>query len=1313
MSNNGDGYYKNISNEGLFALIQQQAAELGRTPKLKEFDPPAATATAIRRFGKWNNFLASAGLETRTKGNAPMSDEEAIQLVQSKAAELGWTPKRTEFTPARSVIKKYGGWKEFLRAAGLEPAEMKEYKQISDEQLIKLVHVRAAELGRTPKRYEFVQGPTAAIRYGSWSMFLQAANLEPTKVKRNKKQKKQISDEQLIELVQARATELGRTPKRYEFVQGSTATIRYGSWQNFLTSAGLTMEKRRKKQKRLSDKQLIELVKARAAELGRLPQKYEFAYNKTACDRFGGWQSFLFRARLINEKPKVYKKLISNEQLVELVRAQAAELGRLPKKKEFKHGDQAVSRYGSWINFLQVADLNPKITARVSEEELIEGIRKLASELGYTPHKKEFQHGNYAAAKYAGWKKFIQAAGLPPSKMKRQISDEQLVGLIRAKTIELGRVPKKAEYSYCKTAINRFGDWSNFMRAAEQMPAAVEKDSPKFSNNQLIQLIKAQMEELGRTPNILEFEYAELAKARFRSWERFLKRAGLEPAVIEPDVLNPEILKTDAPGKRKARISNEQLIEMVQVLAEELGRTPKRKEFSKASSATRHFGSWSAFIKRAGLEPAKSLSSGYRLSKEQLIELVQAKAEELGRTPKRKEFSKASSAIRRFGNWSVFIESADLEPTKVVKPSSQFSREQLIELLQAQAEKLGRVPKMREFSNYSLAIRRFGSWNAFLESADLGLMKLVESSYRFSKEQLIELVQAQAKELGRAPKRKEFPKAQSAIRYFGSWSAFLESVDLESAIRAHQKARIIREQLVEQVKSQTEELGRAPKKQEFSKPATAVRYFGSWNAFLESANLELSQLVESSYPFSKEQLIELLQAQTTKLGRAPKKQEFPKASSAIYHFGSWNDFLEKADLELAQLVESGYLFSKEQLNELLQVQVKELGRVPKRKEFPKTSLATERFGSWSAFIESASLDPAVLENQKTKISKEQLTKMFQARIEELGRIPKVEEFPEAQSAIRQFGSWRAFKESAGLEPAALVKQKTKIKKEQLIKLVQAQAEELGRTPKGSEFPKTSIIPYYFGSWTAFIESAGLEPTFLVNQEDEISNEQLIELIQAQTEELGRIPKKKEFLKPATAIRRFGSWTTFIESAGLKRERKARTSKEQLIEMVQAKAEELGRTPKMKEFPEVAAAIYYFKTWSSFVESAGLEPRTSGVPKATLTKEKLIELVQVQAEELERTPSVREFQKFSSAIHYFGSWSAFIESAGLKPDLSRRKKVNLSNEQLLEEIKKRALQLGRTPNSEEFEYGSIARYRFGTWNTFLLEAGLDPAGKSTS
>ena len=83
--------------------------------------------------------------------------------------------------------------------------------------------------------------------------------------------------------------------------------------------------------------------------------------------------------------------------------------------------------------------------------------------------------------------------------------------------------------------------------------------------------------------------------------------------------------------------SDEELIDLLRAKAENLGRTPTRKDVDSdksmpnATTYADRFGSWSKALKAAGL------SSNYNsYSDEELISLLKAKAESLGRTPTKK-----------------------------------------------------------------------------------------------------------------------------------------------------------------------------------------------------------------------------------------------------------------------------------------------------------------------------------------------------------------------------------------------------------------------------------------------------------------------------------------------------------------------------------------------------------------------------------------------------------------------------------------------------------------------------------------------------
>lgn len=182
---------------------------------------------------------------------------------------------------------------------------------------------------------------------------------------------------------------------------------------------------------------------------------------------------------------------------------------------------------------------------------------------------------------------------------------------------------------------------------------------------------------------------------------------------------------------RPTTYTNEQLIEILQKLAEELGRTPtvksmrERKDLPSDSIYLRRFGSWKNAIKAAGLS-MDDFNKQY--TDRQLIENLQNIAEELGRTPTAsdllgREGPSNRAYSYRFGSWNDALEVAGLTENDTRK--WYVTDEQLLKPLRELAKKLGYTPSLRESRDckdtpseptYS---RRFGSWSKAVEAAGL------------------------------------------------------------------------------------------------------------------------------------------------------------------------------------------------------------------------------------------------------------------------------------------------------------------------------------------------------------------------------------------------------------------------------------------------------------------------------------------------------------------------------------------------------------------------------------------------------------------
>ena len=264
-----------------------------------------------------------------------------------------------------------------------------------------------------------------------------------------------------------------------------------------------------------------------------------------------------------------------------------------------------------------------------------------------------------------------------------------IIRKIQEATVELGRVPRKKEFSYAAQAVEAFGSWN------EALTAAGYPHHPKVTAETLKQKLDERVEELGRIPKAQEFQpHYQVALKRYGSWKNALKALGYGG-------FTPE----------------EQLKQEVFAFYEKHKRTPKRGELEHGNAIAKCFGggSFNRAMQALGLDPATANG----LSNDDLIKKIQNKAEELGRIPIATDVEQFSTIMRRFGSWNNALKAAGFETWKKTHNSHImiFDQELLSDIQILILSKEGKRPLFREYAHGGLCLKRFGKWSHAVDKA--------------------------------------------------------------------------------------------------------------------------------------------------------------------------------------------------------------------------------------------------------------------------------------------------------------------------------------------------------------------------------------------------------------------------------------------------------------------------------------------------------------------------------------------------------------------------------------------------------------------
>ena len=232
----------------------------------------------------------------------------------------------------------------------------------------------------------------------------------------------------------------------------------------------------------------------------------------------------------------------------------------------------------------------------------------------------------------------------------------------------------------------------------------------EYSDDELLEEITHLADEYGRPPTLQEIDeetdyWRKVYFNHFGSWQAALKEAGFEPRSPQEEIPDSD------------------LIAELERLEKELGHAPSAQEMNEhgeywASTYKNHFGSWTAAIEEAGLEPDKA---GTKISRRQLVAELNRLGETLDKRPTLQEMEDngeydPSTYIHEFGSWTDAVNEAGFE-----EPIG-LTEECLVEDLQELAETLDKQPSQRDMNQYgehshTTYVRYFGSWSDAIEAA--------------------------------------------------------------------------------------------------------------------------------------------------------------------------------------------------------------------------------------------------------------------------------------------------------------------------------------------------------------------------------------------------------------------------------------------------------------------------------------------------------------------------------------------------------------------------------------------------------------------
>ncbi|GGL45449.1 hypothetical protein GCM10009037_31130 [Halarchaeum grantii] len=235
----------------------------------------------------------------------------------------------------------------------------------------------------------------------------------------------------------------------------------------------------------ISDTDLLAEIQRLADDNSSPPSLSEMQNNgeystTTYFNRFGSWKGALERAGF---NPRSNARRVEQEDLLQELRRLDQEVDGRPKVRDMDEiGEYSAATYrrqfGSWESALKAAGIKTESPRKITKDELVEELHRLADELGEQPSREQLdEYGRYSADSYrrrfGSWNRALTTAGFESTRVGKtaRIREDELIAELQRLSERVGGEPTMKEMDEFgkhspTTYSNRFGSWSKAVEIA-------------------------------------------------------------------------------------------------------------------------------------------------------------------------------------------------------------------------------------------------------------------------------------------------------------------------------------------------------------------------------------------------------------------------------------------------------------------------------------------------------------------------------------------------------------------------------------------------------------------------------------------------------------------------------------------------------------------------------------------------------------------------------------------------------------------------------------------------------------------------------